>query len=1418
MRAKRGRPTGPPSRGSEGIDDADVQHLLRLAFSGQRAIREARGTQRAAAQAALRLVRGLEPRAEAIGGVLGRALARQPNDDATLEAVLAERLPAFAERVRALMDGPQDAPNPSVRPRRLAELTGDGASSARAAFDLDEPLDDLTEDDGEETTAVLAPPTDVVAEPGLSSATVRWTPPESLVDPLSHYLVTPFVDEAPQTPTEVSAAAQEATVIGLTPGTAYRFTVTAVSTTGAEATSVLSNEIVPFALPDDEEQVELRLPPFSSDPLLVLDPAAERARALLTAASQTGAMWRYEYLRSQAVSAAERTLGFEQQIAQVMAMAVDKLDVSQQLLGDTLRAALDELEQAKGTLGAIAEAPTIDELIGRLGDVAAEALLLPRFLDWLAEHSPIRFWVGLFEAVIRDLAAVTPLVGGPTNFARTKAHLDEAFSSDVGGVAAGLQEAAAAMLERLDADVAEMIAPLKAAVTDVVAETQQAMAEVFEAADITLLQTPPKTADGANVADLDPFQDLYGELLAQVDELGEQIKQRIREAVEPLTGGDPALFKTLVITYLVIPILAFLVISLAGGPVSAGLLAAAVLLAAEELVHLLLGWLTGPLRDQVAGAREQLSAIVAELQGFFAEQVGFVNRQSPERLLDILARQLRQVSDFVPQDFLEQTAAVLEQARAVVLRSASQLGLAAEQALGREHGTAFDALALDYRTDLRPAPQLPGGRDPQRLAGAALLADLDRLEQQRTTLRTGKDLTFTHRISLARLLGDDPAELARFLETGEVIVDLDERELLDRAFPGVHRALIQHVEVSGVLADPLADLGQLPGMPLTLTHLGESRTRIKPDANPHAPPVSAPDCLPDSVEVFVEAVVGDPRLTNELLAILETVDLQPINIYFLIFLVAAISGHEDPMEATTAAFKAACREYLPAAMGRLVEEASCGYADRSVIEEGTRRLIDAARFADALGDVLIPPDHQDRPEDTPDLAAGAAALAELLRDDVVLESPIDWPDEIIWRPGAAAAPAPIPPVIAEIVPGLERLARQSYDSALAAVHPHIAKWADATLEEDPDPQVRALGYKTLVRRQPSETVVFNLSADGAGTTARAEPLRPQVPAPPADTRSLQQRPLQNRGLGGRVLLRLEQVGDGTDTDPLRDALVDLLLDVTLRACFDPDLAQTVRASRQHELTARSVVDGLAESVTVPLPGELDEVEVGASELRRVHFGLRAHRDKTLRAWTAAAQAAPETAAELAAALEGKTTLSRDAAFEPLAEMSELTLRFVDAPPAHSVDWLQSLVETVPVSPADLGLAPAVLTDRDVREHARLESVGIAVIPMPGAEIDLDDAAPASDVLGVELQATPPLDALLPGFSNPAPLPERLMIADPVAAPPRLTDLFAAGEIAPRLQLRFDSGALASGQLYDVIVSLSFRVPVAEVSASAAALA
>ena len=97
-----------------------------------------------------------------------------------------------------------------------------------------------------EPETVVAPGqvTKVSATAGKGSATVSWTAPASGGTP-TQYTITPYIGNAAQATTTVSAPATSATVTGLSSGASYTFTVTASDSAGAGPASEASNAITP---------------------------------------------------------------------------------------------------------------------------------------------------------------------------------------------------------------------------------------------------------------------------------------------------------------------------------------------------------------------------------------------------------------------------------------------------------------------------------------------------------------------------------------------------------------------------------------------------------------------------------------------------------------------------------------------------------------------------------------------------------------------------------------------------------------------------------------------------------------------------------------------------------------------------------------------------------------------------------------------------------------------------------------------------------------------------------------------------------------------------------------------------------------------------------------------------------------------
>ncbi|MEH1167745.1 putative Ig domain-containing protein [Micromonospora sp. CPCC 205539] len=97
--------------------------------------------------------------------------------------------------------------------------------------------------------AVPGAPTITAASAGDSSATLTWTAPNANSSPITSYVVTPYIGGVAQTPQTFASAATTQTVTGLTPGTAYTFTVTARNAGGAGPPSAQSAPVTPNASP-----------------------------------------------------------------------------------------------------------------------------------------------------------------------------------------------------------------------------------------------------------------------------------------------------------------------------------------------------------------------------------------------------------------------------------------------------------------------------------------------------------------------------------------------------------------------------------------------------------------------------------------------------------------------------------------------------------------------------------------------------------------------------------------------------------------------------------------------------------------------------------------------------------------------------------------------------------------------------------------------------------------------------------------------------------------------------------------------------------------------------------------------------------------------------------------------------------------
>jgi hypothetical protein len=1102
------------------------------------------------------------------------------------------------------------------------------------------------------------------------------------------------------------------------------------------------------------------VPSLSSEPALVLDQAVRGVDFLGRLFTEAGALaekWRFEYLKAQAVSAAADTMAYESYLAQLMQMTVAKASTGELLASPIWAGAIQTLLKDRQTLSSIATAPNVASVTGELGGLVSQALLLELIVLWLLEFNPIDFWTGLFNALIDDIATLS------TGLYKTSGYLKTQLGNQAtGSIGEAVADAAQALTSGLEAEVDRFAAPLRAAVSGIVGGTSEAAKMVFASYDLPLLMTPVGDG-GAALPNYNPLFGAYAGFNKQVDALLDAVKASIRSSlgdVANLTTTGQDLFVAIMRVYVVLPILAFLVIAIAGGPFAAAALAAVVLFGAEELAHLLARWLAGPLLSEVERAKQRVFDKVGELQGIFARQA--VLLESPDLSLRLLAAELHELRSLLPEEFLNDAAELLEDARDATVEHAQQLALAAEQALGREGGTAFDVIPRAYAPALSSAPQLPGGSDPSRLLGAALLRDLDRLERQRTLLRDGKEVELTHRISLFRLLGGvtDPAgavtaagEFAKFLASGELVVHLDEETLLDRSFPGLYRALIKEVRVTGIFNAARPALGAA-GVPITVTHLGPSRTRIKRDANPVAPPVSLPDCFPPSAG-DLEGVLLDP---NRLKAMARDATYAYLQTFRFPTKPVLASGSAP----FTLDLRAALLGYLPDAIAREAEAATCGLVDPSFLTDAARETIKA--------------------------------------QPMTLQSSCGWG----WLGGTKfgfvcpgwgwlvtqAAWQIDPFVVNTLRPALVPAIRRAHEEGLRQIQEQVNKWGGATIVEDPDPHVRSLGFATLVRGARPETAAFNLfpaedlgtrAAEAASTGADGQP-------PVTQATTLQYRPFENRGLEGDLLVALEPTAAAA-------ALTDLILEVTFRACHDDALAATVRASQSQRSSQRALAQVVAGGAlkTITFPGEKPELAAGRTQLRTIHFSMRAHRDRLLQAAIAAEQAKSGTlpaagtnvTVDGLAFTAGRLPLARDDDFAGLtaAVSSDFELSFATTPPAS----LGALNGAIPVTPNDLGYPPNLLTSPE----AQLVSLGLAVIPNQTNGYRLRTTLVVSSLL----------QSLLPSFGYT----QRFALTSPGTAPVGLASIWNAA-VPQTLEVQLSSFRGGVPEFYDVIFSLTVRVP------------
>lgn len=1241
----------------------------------------------------------------------------------------------------------------------------------------------------------VAPPKAPAAVTGKTTgavATVEWTPPASGA-PFTAFWVTAY-DAGTQVPVagvgikKVAGDARSVDFDKLPKGT-YVYGVRAFNSGGFgdEARSG-SHAFAPAPTPFKPEG----LPLFNTDPLDLFDLGSakdlldpERLRRRLGPALEKANKWRYEHLKGLAVDAAQQTLGYEQLLAQVMQMTLGKVSQAQQILNPALVQTIKDLGNVVGSIKEVATSGLVKGVVDRIGDAASTALALEGLLFFLLDESPLDFWVGLFDGIISDVARFD------TDLERTTGFLFEYFGGTAG---ARLIRAVQDLVTRIDAQVDAVVAPIKEAVDRLAAGIMAALRQVISSIQETVVAVSAIAGADGQVA-TSPFpviDDLVKVVKAEVDNLRKDLIALIRAALK-----DPTeILVTVIKVFVVYPILGIFVVSFALGPIGAGIIAAIVLIAAVELIRLVARLLAGPLLDSLNDARDKVVAIVGELQGILSGVLGLVESAKPDLLLQQAASLLQALEQLVPREFVDGVASLIGEARRALLSQATELALAAERALGLENATAFDVVRSNYDTGLPAAPGLPGGADRSLLAGLGVLRDLNLLDRLRVRLLDGKEVVVTQRLSLFRLLGGlgDPIgavgtaanEVGNFLRSGKLLVKLSEAALLEQGYPGLYRAMVVDIKPIGLLAAASPVLALLPGIPLSITHLGPSRMRVKRNANPAAPPIGLPSVLQSTIDQALDSLSATSGGV-----------LSPLLVDFAAEIAAAFSERAAKPDAPQPVDFA--RDYvqgqLPARLLVVVAPIATPAAVSQAVQAWLRQLDVQKAF------------HANDP------AAMVTAATQEFTDK---------------GPGLRVL--------------LAALLTDAHRRALESAKDHVSKWAGARYEEDRDPQIQALGYVTLVQEFPVETAVFNLVPDlQVGAPQVGPQAARSLVGANSGAQALQYRPFENRGVEGEWLLNLEgKLSPGT--------LVDLLLEVTVRGCYDESLAAAVKAQRDQTAAQLDLAKATAARANkvLTLPGALPDLLTGASEVRTIHFSLRSHRDNLLKHALAAVKADDK----LGGILDGidltggnLTPLGAMDPFRPIGKstVQKVTLKFQNSKP----DSFAALGGVIPVTPDTLSIA-------EIQRQATTGTiVGMGLAIIPSREVTFPPngkTRPSDEQLALRGVAMDPLLATLLGSLDATKTDEIdakdkdgqgkpkagkpqsnldknrrrsfFMTMQPPAVPVSLSQVFnnALGNLAEPPRIELDLGdALNEGWIHDVIFSLSVRIPVAQLNVSPAAI-
>lgn len=921
-------------------------------------------------------------------------------------------------------------------------------------------------------------------------------------------------------------------------------------------------------------------------PVRTLSPVWDPAN-LATSRAPLPTKWRYEYLKQVAASAAREVSTFESQILQLMQMAASKAEAAEEMTTPTLLAAMQQLSNVQQQLNDAANIP--QDVLDHVKDLAGPALLLAEIVAWLAEEQPVDLWRGIIDAVISDVCSLS------FDLPHTTAYVRSQMQGPLHATITGIYDEAR---QRLDATLKSVGETLHADVAQLAGQVDEEFGKIVSSFDLPIVADA--TVTGELVFDHDPLQQAIQQLNGVID----AALAKVREALDDALGYTDDAAAAMFVTFVIVPILGMLGVALTAGPLGA-LVMGALTLAIEELLHLIAGLLVGPVQGIIDDARKKLDAAIHAALAALVSAEQSISGLPIVGELGLLASELNALRAIIPEEFLNEAAGVLGDARDVLLGSAIELARDAERALGLENGTAFNVLADDYSLGT-PAPFLPGGSDPMLFAGAALLRDLERLEQARAHLGDGKEFEVVQRISVKAASTTDL--LGSLRHGGNLLVDLQESVLVDSVYPGLYRCLLKDIRAYGQLSQtPLAPTStttnalDVPAVtvPLTITHLGTSRTRIKPTNNPSAPPTArpfppfTPDGYVPDPSVTVGPHWGDPAEFADWLAPAFSASntawsdspLGKAIADAITMFEAGNPGFQSPqgpwwqwvseiMAELVRLFGApghcltALLQGVPGAVLNEIRIAGKGYVD------GTAA---AAAFAHALVAAADPPPAPGTYPPPSQLGTGS-----WFNPDGTLKANLTSPSGVALTPDAHGA-FPAAGIYDVVQSEVHQAALRAFSDAWTAQDRLVRRWGADSTEPLPvgDP-ASALGYRRLVRSLPAETAVLDLAAQsssvgwsggtltgsvtsltetlaGVPTVTQLAPASVAISGAALPTQlSYQLRPFEGRALEGQLMLRMSTTPAAISALPAATArLDDIVLEVVYTACYDAQLAASL---------------------------------------------------------------------------------------------------------------------------------------------------------------------------------------------------------------------------------------------------------------------